>query len=158
MPSAPSVAPDPAPDPVADPVPAPGAPRRSASSVLAARDRGSAAAEFALLAGLVSLVLVAAVQLAFALHLRNTATAHVIEGARHGARADLGPADGAARARDLLEDSLAGARGVEVSASRTHVEGGSVVEVRATMTLPVLGPFGPGGAMEVSGHAFAEDQ
>lgn len=121
-------------------------------------ERGAAASEFALLAGLVSLILLVAVQLAFALHLRNTATAHVIEGARHGARADLGPADGAQRARELLEGSLPGARGVAVTAGSTTTGGVRVVQVDATLTLPVFGPFGPGDRMRVSGQAFAEDQ
>lgn len=119
-------------------------------------DRGSAAAEFALLAGLVSLLLLAAAQLAFALHVRNTATAHVIEGARHGARADLGPADGAARARELLADSLGGARGVEVVATTTSHEGLVVVQVSASMDLPVVGPFGLPGRMTVTGQALEE--
>ena len=122
------------------------------------RERGAITSEFALLAGLVTVIVLVAAQLAFALHVRNTATAHVIEGARHGARADLGPADGAARARMLLSTSLDGARGVQVTAGRSTVAGIAVVEVTATMNLPVFGPFGPGGAMSVTGHAYAEDQ
>lgn len=121
-------------------------------------ERGAATSEFALLAGLVTVILLAALQLGFALHVRNTATANVIEGARHGARADLGPADGAQRARELLESSLSGARGVSVTAHRTDASGIAVVEVEATMNLPVVGPFGPGGKMRVVGQAFAEDQ
>lgn len=127
--------------------------RRSPSS-----DRGAAAAEFAMLAGLVCVLLLAAMQLAFALHVRNTATAHVIEGARLGARADSDPATGAQRARELIADSLPGGGGVAVSAGRTAVDGIAVVEVSALMRLPVLGPFGPPGAMSVTGHAYAEDQ
>lgn len=121
-------------------------------------DRGAAVTEFALLAGMVSVLLLAAVQLAFALHLHNTATAHVVEGARYGARADAGPQDGAQRARELLRDSLPGTGGVAVSARRTSAAGVEVVEVRASMALPVLGPFGPADRMVVSGQAYAEDQ
>ncbi len=122
------------------------------------RDRGAAVSEFALLAGLVSVLVLAAAQLALALHLRNTATAHVIEGARHGARADSSPAAGAQRAAELLESSLPGAGGVSVTAGRTVVAGVEVVEVSATMALPVFGPFGPADAMTVTGQAYAEDQ
>lgn len=121
-------------------------------------DRGAAVAEFALLAGMVSVLLLAAVQLAFALHLHNTATAHVVEGARHGARADADPQAGAHRARELLRGSLPGTSGVAVSARRTSVSGVQVVEVSASMALPVLGPFGPADRMVVTGQAYAEDQ
>lgn len=111
-----------------------------------------------MLAGLVSVLMLVAVQLALALHLHNTATAHVIEGARHGARADLSPQQGAQRARELLASSLTGTGGVAVTATRTVVGGVEVVEVTAKLALPVFGPFGPAEAMTVSGHAYAEDQ
>ncbi|GGK63985.1 hypothetical protein GCM10011509_10500 [Ornithinimicrobium pekingense] len=122
------------------------------------RERGAAVSEFALLAGLVSVILLAAAQLALALHLHNTATAHVIEGARHGARADSSPALGAARARQLLEQSLPGAGGVTVTAGRSSVAGVEVVQVSASLALPVFGPFGPADRMTVTGQAYAEDQ
>ncbi|MFK5634517.1 MULTISPECIES: TadE/TadG family type IV pilus assembly protein [unclassified Ornithinimicrobium] len=121
-------------------------------------ERGAATSEFAMLAGLVSVILVAAMQLAFALHVHNTATAHVVEGARLGARADSDPQLGAQRARELIAESLPGSRGVAVSSGRTSVSGVEVVEVTATMTLPVFGPFGPADRMSVTGHAYAEDQ
>lgn len=122
-------------------------------------DSGAAVSEFALLAGLVSLLLLAAMQLAFALHVHNTATAHVIEGARAGARADGTPERGVQRARELMSASMAGvARDAEVSARRVTVGGAEVVEVTAQVRLPVLGPFGPGGVMTVTGQAYAEDQ
>lgn len=121
-------------------------------------DRGAAVSEFAMLAGVVTLVLLAAAQLALALHLHNTATAHVVEGARHGARADSTPALGAERARHLLEESLPGTGGVTVTAGRTSVAGVEVVEVSASLALPVFGPFGPAERMNVTGQAYAEGQ
>ena len=121
-------------------------------------ERGAAVSEFAMLAGLVSVLVLAALQLSFALHVRNTATAHVIEGARHGARADLGPQDGAQRTRELLATSLPTDGGAAVTADRATVAGLQVVRVTAVLTLPVFGPFGPGGAMTVTGQAYAEGQ
>jgi Flp pilus assembly pilin Flp len=121
-------------------------------------ERGAAVSEFALLAGLVSILMLAAMQLAFVLHVHNTATAHVVEGARYGARADSSPEAGARRASDLLRESLPGAGGVSVTGGRAHVGGVQVVEVTAQVRLPVLGPFGPGEAMTVRAHAYAEDQ
>jgi Flp pilus assembly pilin Flp len=127
-------------------------------AAVGAPDRGAAVSEFALLAGLVSLILLAAAQLALALHLHNTATAHVIEGARYGARADSTPAQGADRARQLLEDSLPGTGRVSVTAGRSSVAGVEVVEVSASLPMPVFGPFGPADSMTVTGQAYAEGQ
>lgn len=123
-----------------------------------ARDRGSAVAEFALVAALMSVLFLASVQLGYALHVRNTATAHVIEGARHGARADNTPADGAARAQKLLLSTLPAQYAAHVQAQQLVVGGVTVVEVSATLPLPLLGPLGPGESMTVTGQAFAEDQ
>lgn len=112
-----------------------------------------------MLAGLLSLLVLAAMQLAFALHVHNTATAHVIEGARVGARADSSPEQGVQRARELMTASMSGAAAdASISGNRTAVDGVQVVEVTAELRLPVFGPFGPGGQMTVSGQAFAEDQ
>jgi Flp pilus assembly protein TadG len=120
-------------------------------------DRGAAVAEFALVAALVCLLFGAVLQLGYALHVRNTATAHVIEGARAGARADAGPGAGIARARELLTTTVPGS-GADVRAGRTVVGGVQVVEVSADLALPVVGPWGIPGTMTVTGHAFAEDQ
>lgn len=111
-----------------------------------------------MLAGLISVLMLAVAQFAFVLHVRNTATAHVIEGARLGARADSTPEAGAARAQALLEQSLPSTDGISLTSSRVTVDGFAVVQVSADLTLPVLGPFGPGGALTVTGQAFAEDQ
>lgn len=121
-------------------------------------ERGAAVAEFALVAALLALLFLAALQLGYALHVRNTATAHVIEGARHGARADNSPEDGVARARELLATTLPGRYGTEVTARETVVGGVVVVEVSAELPLPVLGPLGPPASMTVTGQAYAEDQ
>lgn len=115
-------------------------------------------AEFALVAALVSLLFASVVQLGYALHVHNTATAHVIEGAREGARLGNTPEQGAARARDLLGTTLPGTYGTSIRATRTSVGGVEVVEVTATLPVPLLGPLGPPGAMSVTGQAFAEDQ
>lgn len=121
------------------------------------RDAGAAVAEFALVAAIVSLLFGAVLQLGYALHVRNTATAHVIEGARVGARADASTGAGVARAQQLLATTVPGS-GASVSASRTVVGGVEVVQVAAELPLPVVGPWGLPGTMTVTGQAFAEDQ
>lgn len=122
------------------------------------RDAGAAVAEFALLAAVVALIFAAVLQVAYALHVRNTATAHVVEGARVAARADAVEADGVARARELLATTLPGRYGTTVTAHRVRVEGVAVVQLSADIPLPVVGPLGVPGTMTVTGQAFAEDQ
>ncbi len=121
-------------------------------------DAGSAVAEFALVAALVSLMFASVLQLGYALHVHNTATAHAIEGAREGARLGNTSEQGAARTRELLGTTLPGSYGTSVSAHRITVGGVQVLEVTATLPVPLLGPLGPPGAMTVTGQAFAEDQ
>lgn len=123
---------------------------------LAASERGSAAAEFALTAALVAVLFLAALQLGFGLHTRNTATAQMVEAARHGARSGNTVADAEQRAVELLGDSIAGSPAV--NGRIVERNGVLVVEVTAEVTLPVMGPLGPPGAMTVTGHAFVEDQ
>jgi Flp pilus assembly protein TadG len=122
------------------------------------RERGAAVAEFAMVAALVSLMFAAVLQLGYALHVHNTATAHVIEGARVGARAGNSTQEGVDRAQELLGSSLSRRYADSVSARRTTVGGVDVVEVEADLPVPLLGPLGPGEAMTVTGQAFAEDQ
>lgn len=125
--------------------------------LLTRREAGAAVAEFALVAAIVSLLFAAVLQLGYALHVRNTATAHVIEGARVGARADADPGAGVVRAQELLATTVPGS-GAHVSSSRTVVGGVEVVRVAADLPLPVVGPWGVPGTMTVTGLAFAEDQ
>lgn len=121
-------------------------------------DRGSAPVEFALVSALLVILFLAVVQIGYALHVRNTATAHVIEGARVGARADNTPADGVMRAEQLLATTLPGRYGTTVSGERASIGGVAVVRVFADLPLPVLGPLGVPGTMTVTGQAYAEDQ
>lgn len=111
-----------------------------------------------MVSALTVVLFLAAFQVGLALHIRNTLIAHAAEGARYGARADSSPGDGAQRAQSLIRTSLADRYGDAVSADRT-VEGGvQVVRVHVSAPLPVVGPWGPAGQLEVTGRAYAEDQ
>lgn len=122
-------------------------------------ERGSAAAEYAMVSGLVVLFFLAAFQLGLSLYIRNTLIAHAAEGARYGARADSTPSDGAERARKLIRSSVRASYADNVSASRTTTsDGTAVVQVRVVAPLPVVGPWGPSGELKVTGRAYAEDQ
>jgi hypothetical protein len=122
------------------------------------RESGSAVADFAMVSGLVSLLFVAVFQVGLALHVRNTLISCASEGARVGARAGADPADGVARTRQLIGQSLSPRFAQDVTAGVVEVDGVRVVAVRVTAPLPVLGPLGPDRALDVVGHAFLEDQ
>ena len=121
-------------------------------------DRGSAVVDFVLVSVLVSALFLAVFQVGLALHVRNTLIACAAEGARFGARADTTPADGATRTRALITASLSSRWAQGVSASERPVGGVRVVQVDVSAPLPVLGWFGPSGALAVRGRAFAERQ
>ncbi|MDC7120234.1 pilus assembly protein [Cellulomonas fimi] len=121
-------------------------------------DGGSAVVDFVLVGALVTVLFVAVVQLALAQHVRNTLVDCAAEGARYGALDGHDPADAVARARDLVTQSLSATYAADVSAVRTTLDGIEVVEVTVRAPLPVIGLVGPGGALTVRGHAYAEDQ
>jgi Flp pilus assembly pilin Flp len=119
-------------------------------------EAGSAIVDFALVAGLVTLVFAAVLQLTLALHVRNTLVDCASEGARYAALADRTPADGAARTRDLIGMSLAPGYADDVTAVDRELDGLAVVEVRVTAPLPVAGLLGLAGTLTVTGHALRE--
>ena len=131
---------------------------RSAAERRARRrgESGSAIVDFALVAGLVTLVFAAVVQLTLAVHVRNTLVDCAAEGARYAALADRSPQDGAARTRALIGLSLAPGFADDVTVGTTTIDGLAVVEVRVSAPLPVAGLIGPAGRLTVTGHALAE--
>jgi hypothetical protein len=119
-------------------------------------DRGSAIVDFALVGGLLTLFFVAILQFALALHVRNVLVDCASEGARLGALADRDPQAGAARTRELIRSELSDRYADRVSAGPAQVDGLDTVEVRVEAPLPVIGLFGIGRTLTVSGHALAE--
>lgn len=110
-----------------------------------------------MLVGALTTVLFAGVlQLALVQHVRSTLVDCAAEGARYGALADRSPADGAARASELIASALHPRYASEVAAHRTVVDGLDVVRVEVTAPLPVLGLLGPSGTLTVAGHALEE--
>lgn len=118
-------------------------------------DAGAAVAESVMVMALVSVLFAGLLQLGLALHLRGTLVDCVGEGARFGALADRTPADGAERARELVRASLPASYADTVTAAEVHRGGLDVVEVTATVPLPLVGWFG-GGTMTVRGHGLVE--
>ena len=121
-------------------------------------ESGSAVVDFVLVAGLLTLLFVAVLQLALVVHVRNVLVDSAAEGARYAARADRVPADGIQRARDLASSGVSPRFARDVTAGEEDVGGVRTVVVRIRAPLPVIGLIGPRGRLDVSGHAFAEVQ
>jgi hypothetical protein len=121
-----------------------------------AAERGSAVAEFVLVAALLTALTLAVLQLALALHIRNTVLDAAAEGARYAALADSGLGAGADRSRDLITAAIGPAYAQDVSASFTDVAGQPGVQVRVLAPLPLFGLLGMDRGLEVVGHAAME--
>ena len=119
-------------------------------------DRGSATVEFALVSVLTCVLFAAVLQVALAVHVRNTLIAAAAEGARYGAAADRTPADAAQRATEIITASLSGAYARDVTADYQRVAGVLTVVVEVAAPMPVLGLVGPNDALDVQAHAMAE--
>ena len=122
------------------------------------RDRGSAAVDFVLVALPLLALLLAVLQLAAYLHVRNVVVAGAAEGARQAAAADRSTRDGGPVAEQLL------ARGVSARVAagircRAAEEGGAVVvvAVRCRGAVPaLLALTGPVLPIDVTAHALKE--
>ena len=87
------------------------------------------------------------------MHVRNTLVDCAAEGARYAAFSDRGPADGAARARELISGSLSPRYAGGVTGGYEDVAGFRTVVVRVRAPLPIGGLLGPTAALDVRGHA-----
>jgi hypothetical protein len=119
-------------------------------------ERGSVLAEFVMVAALLTALTLAVLQLALALHIRNTVLDAAAEGARYAALADSGLEQGAARSRDLITAALGAAYAADVSAGYADVAGQMGVRVRVIAPLPLFGLLGVSRGLEVEGHAAVE--
>lgn len=126
------------------------------SPARSAQDDGSAVVEFILVSILVVMLFLAVVQLAMALHIRNTLISAAGEGARFAAAADQTPEDGAEHTRALIRQSLPDSYAGQVSFGYSTVGGVRTVEIRVRADLPVFGWLGPSGVLRVAGHAMEE--
>lgn len=119
-------------------------------------DTGSAAAEFVMVGALLTVLVLSVIQLGLALLIRNTVLDAAAEGARFGALADNSPADGVARAADLIATALGPSYAGDVTASTGSYLGHPAVTVTVRAPLPLIGLVGIPGGLEVSGHAAVE--
>ena len=118
--------------------------------------RGSAVADFALVAVVLVPMFFAVLQLALIWHVKSTLTAAASQGAGLGASYLHTPAQGAARTRAVISQTFGGRFERSVSAHATRVDGQPGVEVDVTARVPVLVFWGPTIRVAVSGHAIRE--
>lgn len=105
-------------------------------------DTGSVIVEQLMTMILVVVLALGVLQVALAVHVRNTLIESAAEGARLAARVDRDLADGAARAESLAHESLGGLE-VSAAAADATIAGMPAVEVTLTAPVPVLGLWGP---------------
>ena len=121
-----------------------------------AADRGSAVVDFVLVMVVLVPLVLGIAQLGLVLHVRNTLTAAASDGARSGATLGSTPADGAARAQELIRGGLADRYAEHVTASVTSLDGVPVTEVVVRAQVPALGILGPSIELTAEGHAVQE--
>lgn len=117
-------------------------------------DEGSAVAEFPMVAVLIIVIALGVVQAALIVHTRNTLIDAAVRGAHHAALVGATPEDGAERAERLVGDRFGDSFQVESTAVQ-RADG--TIEVEVSATLPLVGLFGPAGAMSVEGRALDEE-
>ncbi|WP_390884195.1 TadE family protein [Actinomyces viscosus] len=119
-------------------------------------ESGSAVVDFVMVGALVIIVFVALLQVALGVYARNVLTDAAGDGARRAAL--VGGTENEARQRVQVLSDAALRRGYvdTVTVSRVPSDDLTIVEVTVTAPFPVLGLFGPGGTLTVTGHAVDE--
>jgi Flp pilus assembly protein TadG len=119
-------------------------------------DEGSAVVEFVLVSVVVVALVLALVQLAYALYERNTLVADAQEGARFAATANQSPDRAVPYTQDLVAQTLPSGAVEQITAGYDDVAGVPTVVVEIRAALPVFGWLGPRGTLVVRGHAVVE--
>ena len=117
---------------------------------------GSAAAEFVMVAALLTVLTLSVLQLALALHIRNTVLDAAAEGARSASLADNGLSDGVVRTRDLIAAAIGPGYANDVTAELGDYLGRPAIVVTVRAPLPLIGLMGIDHGLEVAGHAAVE--
>jgi hypothetical protein len=124
------------------------------------RERGSAVVDFVLVGVLVVTLLLAVLQVAVYVHLRNVAVASAQEGARYAANADVPAQAGAARTVEVIARATSTRTAAGLSCTSTEeADGGGLrlVVVRCTGSVPsLLAALGDLLPLSVTGRAVEE--
>lgn len=107
-----------------------------------------------MVAVLIVMIALLVIQAALIVHTRNTLADAAVQGARHASLVGSSPQDGADRAERLIDERFR--RGLDAEATAVR-DGDGVIRVEVSANLPLLGLFGPAGAMTVQGRAIDEE-
>jgi Flp pilus assembly protein TadG len=123
-------------------------------------ERGSAVVEFVLVSVLVVVLLLAVLQVAVYVHVRNVVTASAQQGARFAANADVDPALGAARTVEVVARATSAQTAAGLTCTSTEEAdptGLTLVVVTCTGSVPaLLADLGNLLPLEVTGRAVRE--
>jgi Flp pilus assembly protein TadG len=123
-------------------------------------ERGSAVVDFVMVSLLIVALLLAVLQVAVYVHVRNVVTASAQEGARYAANADVDSAAGAARTVEVVAraTSIRTAEGLScASAEEVDASGLTLVVVRCSGSVPsLLAALGNLLPLDVTGRAVKE--
>lgn len=119
-------------------------------------ERGSAPVEFVLVGVLVIALVLGVMQLALALHVRNTLQDAAAEGARWASLIDSSAEQGRSRTAELIAIAVGENYASSIDVHPTTWLGRDAVEVSVRATLPLVGLFGPADALVVSARSTQE--
>src|SRR4051795_2305477 len=128
--------------------------------VLSDGERGSAVVEFVLVSLLIVLLLLAVLQVAVYVHVRNVVTASAQEGARYAGNADVDSGAGAARTLEVVGRATSEQTAKGMACTSTEEADGTgltLVVVRCSGSVPsLLAALGSLLPLEVTGRAVKE--
>ncbi|MFS0867191.1 TadE/TadG family type IV pilus assembly protein [Microbacterium sp. 179-B 1A2 NHS] len=119
-------------------------------------DRGSTPVEFVLVGVLLTVLTLGVLQLGLAVYVRNVVHDAAVEGAYHGALADVTTDAGASLARQIVEQAVGDGFVEAVTARESSALGHPTVDVTVVTRLPLVGLLGVPGGWEVTARAPAE--
>lgn len=119
-------------------------------------ERGSAVVDFVLVMLVLVPLVVAIMQVALVLHVRNTVALAASEGARHAATWGATPQDGLARTKEGWAGAVSSRFVTGTRIETVELAGAPAYRVVVEVEVPALGLGGPGVGFEVSGHAVVE--
>lgn len=106
-------------------------------------ERGSEVVSTVLVQGLVAVVILLLVQVAFASHVRTMSVSAASEGARRGGLLGGNEEEALARTSELLDSLVGASRDREIRVSRESDAGAQVLVVTVRTSLPLVGGLGP---------------
>ena len=122
---------------------------------LRASEEGSEVVSTVLVQGLVVLVILLLVQIAFASHVRTMSVSAASEGARRGGLLGGDEDEAAARTGELLDSLVGAAKDREIAVDRESDAGVDILVVTVRTRLPLGGGYGPRW-LPVHGRALVE--